>query len=372
MTMIAKSIVHYTSCPLLLLILSSSLTSSESYTPSKKCLSLDRSSFTYKTVPLLPAAKYGTTRLKTRSISLQGGDDNNTSPAEERAKANAIMEYCAKITALSAALDFTLDGSKLIAGIAAGKWILPLRTLWKVSFSYNMWRVSKMYKEKTKTKSELYQLLEKLMISMTGIWRRLAFIVTLLTLEGVISVWHDSLPNIRLVLNVLYGAVGVISVKLSAKETQNLIVERPPPAGSRSDEDPMQQIARLGRVAVRAMSLGVSAFLLDSFMIPVIALRKTRTEGIVELLDLTVSIPVAILLWKLRKSYIAFIEDLAISDSSKQPVITAETQIQLAIAQQNFWGKIKSFLLSQMFMKVLATIVQLQLVQKLAGFFPRS
>uniref|UniRef100_A0A7S4AEF9 Uncharacterized protein n=1 Tax=Pseudo-nitzschia australis TaxID=44445 RepID=A0A7S4AEF9_9STRA len=344
--MMIKSILNYNSCFLLLLIISCTVISAESFLLSKNVPSLDRITLVHR-------------------ISTSGGDMirlnlADKSPDEERSQANEIMAYCAKITALSAAVDFVVEGPKLVAGIAAGKWLLPLTTLWKVSFSYNTWRVSKMYNEKTETLSELYQLLERLMISMTGIWRRLAFMVSLLTLDDVVSLWHDSIPNIRLALNVLYGVVGVISIELSTRETQNIIAERPPSEDSGSNETPTQRISRFVRVAVRAMSLGVSAFVLKAVFTPAIALKKTRSNAILDLVDLTVTIPFATMLWKLRKSYITFIGDVARLESSKESGIKPETQIQLAIAQQNFWGKIKSFQQTQMVLKALTVIAQLK------------
>jgi len=304
------------------------------------------------------------------SIS-RGGADGGTSPEEERDKANQVMIDCAKITAISALLDFVVHGSKLFSGIADGKWLLPLTTLWKVAFSFNMWRVSKMYGAKTGTLAELYKKIENLMTSMTGIWRRLAFVVALLTTNEVVLAWKDYIPNVRLLVNVLFGVVGVVSVYLSTEETQTFKVAPSSPDSmlENKNEAPAERIARLGRITVRAMLLGVSAFLLDSIFIPIIAFRKKSWgEAIVELLNLTVSIPFATLLWKLRKSFIAFIEDLTDYPSLKNAKdwnLKPETQTQLAIAQQKFWANLKSFQVTQMFFKVVAVTVHLKVFQKL-------
>ncbi|VEU41139.1 unnamed protein product [Pseudo-nitzschia multistriata] len=370
----------HASCLLLLLIASSTVTFAESFLQCKNSIS----SVDHPTPVRHRAGMHIGSAISTRvqsstdkavSIPPGGGDKSVSSPEEERTKANEIMTYCAKITALSAVVDLLVDGSSLIAGIASGDWIFPLTTLWKVSFSYNVWRVSKLYKKKTKTVSDLYQLLEKFLVRMTGIWRRLAVMVSLLSLESVVTVWKDSIPNIRPALNALYAFVGIVSIKLSANETENLAIKRPE---GQDDEASPQRIVRLGRVAVRAMSLGVSAFVLDSIMTPAIALRKPRGEAIVLLLDLTVSIPFAIVLWKLRRSYIGFIEDVAntpiggsSSPTMKARVVKPETQIQLAIAQQNFWGRIKSFQQHQMFYKTLALIAQYKVIEKVPGVFAK-
>jgi hypothetical protein len=316
-----------------------------------------------------------------------GGNDKGittSSPAEERAKADEIMIYCARIIALSALFDLVVDGSEIFSEIAAGKWMLPLTTLWKVSLAFDMWRVSKLYKVKSETVADLYKLFEKIMISMTGIWQRLAFMVTLLTSVEVVSVWKDSLPNIRLALNVLFGVVALVSIRLSAKETQHLIAVEDSTNKVTSDGDvSKQRIAHLGRITVRAMLLGVVAFTLQSIMIPVTAFTKPRKKAIIELVHIiTVSIPFAVLLFKLRKSLIIFIEDLTSSvnntaDNNNSKVINRQqsvgiqpkTQIQFAVAQQNFWGKIKSFQKTQMVLKALTVVVQLKLIQKLVGFF---
>lgn len=309
----------------------------------------------------------------------RGGGDGAVavlSPAEERSKANEIMIYCAKITALSALVDFSVDGSTLFSELKAGNFVLPLATLWKVSFAFNTWRISKLHKEtsKTQTMEELCKVLEKFLIAMTGIWRRLAFFVSLITVQEVVLAWKDAVPNLRLALNVLFGVVGIVSMWLSAKETQSLAVDNDDSSSSATrssncsgDEDSIQRVVRIGRVTVRAMMLGVSAFVLSSVMTPVVALSKPKAEWIGDLLELlTVSVPFAVLLSKLRKAYIVFLEDL-MGNHKKATGIKPETQIQLAVAQQNFWGKIKEFQQYQIFFKAVAVVVQLKLAQKLAA-----
>jgi hypothetical protein len=316
-----------------------------------------------------------------------GGNDNGTSssPAEERAKANGIMIYCAKIIALSALLDLVVDGSEIFSGFATGKWMLPLTTLWKASLAFDMWRVSKLYSIKPETVAELYKLFEKIMISMTGIWRRLASMVTLLTWADVVSV-YNSPSNIHLymALNVLSGVIVLVTIRLSAKETQHLIIAVEDSTTNKVTSDgevSIQQIAHSGRITVRAMLLGVVAFTLQSIVIPLTAFTKPRKEVIMELLHITtVSIPFAVSLFKLRKSLIIFIEDLTSSVNntannspkgiSKQQSIGIQpkTQIQFAVAQQDFWGKIRSFQTTQMVLKVVTVVVQLKLIQKLVGF----
>ena len=320
------------------------------------------------------------------SISRCGGDgDGNvsgtsSSPAEERAKANGIMIYCAKIIALSSLLDLVVDGSEIFSDFATGKWLLPLTTLWKVGLAFDMWRVSKLYAVKPETVAGLYTLFGKIMISMTGIWRRLAFMITLLTWAEVISVYNSP----YMALNVLSGVIVLVTMRLSAIETQHLIIDIEDSTNkvTLDSEVSIQQVAHLGRTTVRAMLLGVVAFTLQSIMIPVTAFTKPRKEAIMALLHIiTVSIPFAASLFKLRKSLIIFIEDLTSSvnntanNSSKginkqQSIgIQPKTQIQFAVAQQNFWGEIKSFHNTEMVLKVATVVVQLKLIQKLVGFF---
>ena len=320
------------------------------------------------------------------SISRGGGDgDGNvsgtsSSPAEERAKANGIMIYCAKIIALSSLLDLVVDGSEMFSDFATGKWLLPLTTLWKVGLAFDMWRVSKLYAVKPETVAGLYTLFGKIMISMTGIWRRLAFMITLLTWAEVISVYNSP----YMALNVLSGVIVLVTMRLSAIETQHLIIDIEDSTNkvTLDSEVSIQQVAHLGRTTVRAMLLGVVAFTLQSIMIPVTAFTKPRKEAIKALLHIiTVSIPFAVSLFKLRKSLIIFIEDLTSSvnntanNSSKginkqQSIgIQPKTQIQFAVAQQNFWGEIKSFHNTEMVLKVATVVVQLKLIQKLVGFF---
>ena len=312
------------------------------------------------------------------SISRGGGDgDGNvsgtsSSPAEERAKANGIMIYCAKIIALSSLLDLVVDGSEIFSDFATGKWLLPLTTLWKVGLAFDMWRVSKLYAVKPETVAGLYTLFGKIMISMTGIWRRLAFMITLLTWAEVISVYNSP----YMALNVLSGVIVLVTMRLSAIETQHLIIDIEDSTNkvTLDSEVSIQQVAHLGRTTVRAMLLGVVAFTLQSIMIPVTAFTKPRKEAIKALLHIiTVSIPFAVSLFKLRKSLIIFIEDLTSSvnntanNSSKginkqQSIgIQPKTQIQFAVAQQNFWGKIKSFHNTQMVLKVVTVMVQLKI-----------
>ena len=310
------------------------------------------------------------------SISRGGGDGNvsgtSSSPAEERAKANGIMIYCAKIIALSSLLDLVVDGSEIFSDCATGKWLLPLTTLWKVGLAIDMWRVSKLYAVKPETVVGLYTLFGKIMISMTGIWRRLAFMITLLTWAEVISVYNSP----YMALNVLSGVIVLVTMRLSAIETQHLIIDIEDSTNkvTLDSEVSIQQVAHLGRTTVRAMLLGVVAFTLQSIMIPVTAFTKPRKEAIKALLHIiTVSIPFAVSLFKLRKSLIIFIEDLTSSvnntanNSSKginkqQSIgIQPKTQIQFAVAQQNFWGKIKSFHNTQMVLKVVTVMVQLKI-----------
>ena len=324
--------------------------------------------------------------VSSSSISRGGGDgDGNvsgtsSSPAEERAKANGIMIYCAKIIALSSLLDLVVDGSETFSDFATGKWLLPLTTLWKVGLAFDMWRVSKLYAVKPETVAGLYTLFGKIMISMTGIWRRLAFMITLLTWAEVISVYNSP----YMALNVLSGVIVLVTMRLSAIETQHLIIDIEDSTNkvTLDSEVSIQQVAHLGRTTVRAMLLGVVAFTLQSIMIPVTAFTKPRKEAIMALLHIiTVSIPFAASLFKLRKSLIMFIEDLTSSvnntanNSSKginkqQSIgIQPKTQIQFAVAQQNFWGEIKSFHNTEMVLKVATVVVQLKLIQKLVGFF---
>jgi len=307
----------------------------------------------------------------------RGGGDGAVavlSPEEERSKANEIMIYCAKITALSALVDFAVDGSTLFSELKAGNFVIPLTTLWKVSFAFNTWRISKLHKEtsKTQTMEELCRVLEKFLIAMTGIWRRLAFFVSLITVQEVVLAWKDAVPNLRLALSVLFGVVGIVSMWLSAKETQSLAVDDDSSSATRGsnrsgDEDSIQRVVRIGRVTVRAMMLGVSAFVLSSVMTPVVALSKPKAEWIGDLVELlTVSVPFAVLLSKLRKAYITFLEDL-MGNHKKATGIKPETQIQLAVAQQNFWGKIKEFQQCEIFFKAVAVVVQLKLARELAA-----
>jgi hypothetical protein len=200
-----------------------------------------------------------------------GGDSNDdgtsSSPVEERAKANGIMIYCAKIITLSALLDLVVDGSEIFSDFATGKWMLPLATLWKTSLAFDMWRVSKLYAVKPETVADLYKLFKKIMISMTGIWRRLAFMVTLLTWAQLVSVYNSP----YMALNVLSGVIVLVTIRLSAIETQHLIIDVEDSTNkvTSDGEVSIQQIAHLGRTTVRAMLLGVVAFTLQSIMIPV-------------------------------------------------------------------------------------------------------
>ena len=177
-------------------------------------------------------------------------------------------------------------------------------------------------------------------------------------------------------LNVLSGVIVLVTMRLSAIETQHLIIDIEDSTNkvTLDSEVSIQQVAHLGRTTVRAMLLGVVAFTLQSIMIPVTAFTKPRKEAIKALLHIiTVSIPFAVSLFKLRKSLIIFIEDLTSSvnntanNSSKginkqQSIgIQPKTQIQFAVAQQNFWGKIKSFHNTQMVLKVVTVMVQLKI-----------
>jgi len=381
-----KSIAIHALWSLSLLVVSSVVVSTNGFVLPKNAvpstLDLPTSTDTHRRIgdtELLASADADEGSSKSSIPIARGGGDGAVavlSLEEERSKANEIMIYCAKITALSALVDFTIDGSTLFSELKAGNFFLPLTTLWKVSFAFNTWRISKLHKEtsKTQTMEELCRVLEKFLLAMTGIWRRLAFFVSLITVQEVVLAWKDAVPNLRLALNVLFGVVGIVSMWLSAKETQSLAVDNDDDDSSATrssnrsgDEDSIQRVVRIGRVTVRAMMLGVSAFVLSSVMTPVVALSKPKAEWIGDLVELlTVSVPFAVLLSKLRKAYITFLEDL-MGNHKKATGIKPETQIQLAVAQQNFWGKIKEFQQCEIFFKAVAVVVQLKLAQKLAA-----
>ena len=381
--------------------------------------------------------KIGSSRLNSSSSSSADTDNDTTgAPVEERRKANSIMIYCAQILAVSSVVDLVVEGgSELVRTVQTGQWFFPVTTLWKLTFSYSLYKVSRLYHTidnnnatvssttiTTQTANQdnvkdVYTVIEQVLRSMTGIWRRLAFFVALLTMHEVILVWREALPNIRTILHIAFVVVGFISAKLSTKETQHLIMINDdtvaaaaaattatttvttktkndntdnndtnndtsslvvaPPIAS-----PQQRIVHSGRITVRAMGLCVAAFVLDSILTPVVAVRKVTVPdkkygaAILDLVNLTTSIPFATLLWKLRKAYIIFLQNIkeeeeegiatpkAKANAKTRTTIKPELQINLALAQQKFWGEIKTFLQTEMVLKVIAVVGKVLLSKK--------
>ena len=378
--------------------------------------------------------KIGSSRLNSSSSSSADTDNDTTgAPVEERRKANSIMIYCAQILAVSSVVDLVVEGgSELVRTVQTGQWFFPVTTLWKLTFSYSLYKVSRLYHTidnnnatvssttiTTQTANQdnvkdVYTVIEQVLRSMTGIWRRLAFFVALLTMHEVILVWREALPNIRTILHIAFVVVGFISAKLSTKETQHLIMINDdtvaaaaaattatttvttktkndntdnndtnndtsslvvaPPIAS-----PQQRIVHSGRITVRAMGLCVAAFVLDSILTPVVAVRKVTVPdkkygaAILDLVNLTTSIPFATLLWKLRKAYIIFLQNIKVEEegiatpkanAKPRTTIKPELQINLAIAQQKFWGEIKTFLQTEMVLKVIAVVGKVLLSKK--------
>jgi len=303
---------------------------------------------------------------KEGTISLDSDNSNRESSLSstdlEREKANEVIFSCSKIMALSAVIDFSVDRSKYAFGIGTSKWIFPLTTLWKLSFAYNMWRVSRLYRSKTETRTELLKAIERLMKTMTGIWRKLAFMAALWIINEVVLACNNSFPNIRPVLTILFSIAGAISMYLSTNETRTLESST---TTFGYTETSAQRIVILGKSTVRAMLIGVSVFFLDSIFIPVVAFsKKSWGDTIWDLTNLPTLLAMTKCLWTLRKSFISFIEDFSSQSSTRNNwTLKPETQIQLAVAQQKFWSQTKSFFVSEMIGKIVTSILIQQSIE---------
>lgn len=102
---------------------------------------------------------------------------------------------------------------------------MSIHTLWKVSFAYNLWRVSGLFQRLPETKGGIDQVAQnpwQLLRVMTAVWGQSAIGVTLVSAISVLVTWQDKVPNVPQALLALVLVGATAAIYSNSNETKEL------------------------------------------------------------------------------------------------------------------------------------------------------
>jgi hypothetical protein len=297
--------------------------------------------------------------LSSSHIMESGSDDgvigNNRIAADVEAASvrNSLRMACAKMAVISASVDLLLEGKDILAG-KRGAWLLSLKTLWKFSFSYHIWRISRLHNQ-VQDVDTFTRGVEGILRTMTAVWRQTGIVVTLLILEEAAFAWRDKIPFVRHILTTLLGGAMLAVLYLSRKEILSLSLASC--TGDRAHETPRQRISRHGRVTLRAMSVCSAAFCLEGALIGFIALSQSSWPAFFgKLLSIPTPVGLGTILWEMRKAFGPVLKQLSEEDNTRMSV-TPQASIDLNTSTELFWTKAKGTLFLETVLKVAAAAI---------------
>ena len=320
--------------------------------------------------------------------SSKGDDEDDETTAAT--KARDAIRGCAKITAISAVLDLILVGPKLVRDYQTGATELLLTQsfgiLWKLIFSFNIFSASRLYESLNQqastsssaatTTTTTVNSLERVLDIMTFVWRSSAFMITVLAAVGISKVWEKA--NSAVLAAIIIGSA-TISMDTNAKETKELALS----GSSATTGQEMTKIAQKGRITVRAMLLCATSLLLKSVAVVATAARTVVDTGsykaaIAAVPNLITPLATAGCLQGLRRAFLKALLDVMESNEGSDPNSTAlrlkpQTRIDLANAQQRFYGDVRKTFIKEMILKIIAAIVASKVVPRMiAGVAGKS
>jgi len=319
--------------------------------------------------------------------SSKGDDENDETTAATKARDS--IRGCAKITAISAVLDLIVVGPKLVRDYQTGATELLLTQsfgiLWKLIFSFNIFSASRLYESlnqqasasssQATTTTTTVNSLERVLDIMTFVWRSSAFMITVLAAVGISKVWEKA--NSAVLAAIIIGSA-TISMYTNAKETKELAL-----SDSATTGQEMAKIAQKGRTTVRAMLLCATSLLLKSVAVVATAARTVVDTGsykaiIAAVPNLITPLATAGYLQGLRRAFLKALLDVMESNEGSDPNSTAlrlkpQTRIDLANAQQRFYGDVRKTFIKEMILKIIAAIVASKVVPRMiAGVAGKS
>lgn len=282
-------------------------------------------------------------------------------PREETVKAVLALERCAKYSAFSAAVDIGTLGSEFVDA----NWISALRTIWKLTFAFNLWQVGRMYRSFTsydqavskKNKDQDKLQLLKIIDRMTRVWRVAATMVFLAATTGVFEAWGTHIGLLREGLFALVLTVIVGVFYYSSQETKVITT-------TDTSEDPfLPRIQKKGAILVRAQGMACAALFLEVGLIPVIALSNVPHSWqatVLTLLGIPTPLVLGTCLLFFRHSYVNILLDMSQNKAKKTDGLLPwqpESQQKLALAAQKFCSELFSTFRADMIAKTLFAVL---------------
>lgn len=285
----------------------------------------------------------------------------------ETSKAIKAIQSCARIAAVSAAVDLAVltTSTRTPFDLASTETMVQsLVILWKVGFAYYTTTAGELYKAINKADAEFSkaaQGIEKILTTMTSVWRSSGILVATTAAVNFVVTCRDKAPNYSNVreamIAIILGAF-TIAFYASTNETRAL-------ASAAKHSPVASAIGQKGRVTVRAMLYCITALFLESSILLLLAASSffvfSWKEGVIGLLDLPTPIATAGLLQALRRVFISAVSEL-IEEDNKDLSLKPETAIAMTKAQQSFYSNVEKTLTSETIGKVILAVAQLPII----------
>jgi hypothetical protein len=266
----------------------------------------------------------------------------------------------AKTAAIGALVDIVLELKSIITdgNTSSVSWLSNLTILYKLSLAYNIWQSALLYKKLpgVADRTHLVDGIVRVMRMTTVVWRQTAIIVCMNIVRQVLAAYEKKFPMVKQILIGLVGTVTAVTLYVSTKEIRSLQLPESP---DREKETAGQCVARHGKVSIRAMSLCCSAFLIETMLIPVMALTMgSWFGGFLELSGVSSRFALATFLWNLRSSFASALKQMTAEDNTNL-LLSDKASIQLYEAQSRFFDKAERLLKVEMVVKIISSLISL-------------
>ena len=307
-------------------------------------------------------SKAASTTYVAAAVSAVDDLDDVGDVEKERNDAIQAIRSCSKMVAVSASLDLVLGKPAIEMNWKSQEVILlALTALWKFSFAFNTASASQMYiafnKESDAYKAALD--LEKILTTMTFVWRQSGVMVAIITATKVAVAWKDTLPCINKGIMATAFVTFAATFCAAMNDTKSL--------DTRDHPNPKQaSIGKIGRVTGRAMLLCSTAFFLEAafaLLLAASSFRNSWTSSIVALLNIPNPLAIAGLLRHLRRDFISALQDV-VEVGNDEFHTTPGVRKALHQSQQRFYGKVKGVVQVSLLTKVLVAVSKLPAVAR--------
>ena len=294
-----------------------------------------------------------TTRLPATTLPLDGDWQ-----AQER-KASVTMGYCAKTTATAVLADLLLvtvrghfmrDVFLTQTGAITGLWIF-----WKIVFAANLWGASKLRLTVQEFEgAEKIDNVEKILNSMTRVWRVGAVVVSATVTLSMMSLFQQKVPGIQHCVIAVFLVSSVVSVILSTKESNALgFFSR-----AHQDTGSAARIRRRGLVTARTMLVLSAALFLQTAFIPIFARgQDSWFSALVIMTNIPTPLAIATLLIPLRRSFLQLLSEITESKTGELETSTEETILALSTAEIKFFSEVRVTVRNEMVFKLINSVV---------------